>query len=82
LNNSATGAITSNGGWVVGAFSAGQIVNINNAGTIASLGNYLGNLYQTGIANDSQMQSLINTGSIYTEGSGNFGIINNNALTD
>ncbi len=72
LNNLSGGSITSNSAEAVVAGGGGQILNINNAGTIAGLGNIGGDNWSagdngSGIFNDNHIDSITNTGSIYTK---------------
>jgi len=87
LNNLAGGSITSNNGTAVTATAGGRIVNIANAGVIASMAARVGGGAWwstsddgTAIYNDAAMTTLTNTGSIYTNASNAYGIYNDGTI--
>ncbi|QWC96103.1 autotransporter outer membrane beta-barrel domain-containing protein [Polynucleobacter paneuropaeus] len=82
LNNQLGASITNNGSNAIVAAYGGLIGNIVNAGTIAGIGTTGGsdwglNDQGSAIFNDAHMHSITNTGSIYTNTVGAFGIMNN-----
>ena len=82
LNNQLGASITNNGSNAIVVAYGGLIGNIINAGTIAGIGTTGGsdwglNDQGSAIFNDAHMHSITNTGSIYTNTVGAFGIMNN-----
>ena len=83
LHNAPNGIITSVTGNAITAAMGGSIDYINNEGTIRVTGGSVGGVWLnndngTAILNSSDINTITNTGSIYTTVSGAFGIMNNN----